>query len=325
MNTRHTPALQSKAWSEITGRVALDLSPANQSLLETLRCPNGWIFSLWTSLHLSVWLLLVLWAKSSDGILLGLALSPLIGSQLHALTILQHDCGHGSAYRSASANLWVGRFLAWFIFMPFTTFTYLHKRHHAFLGQPDRDPDEWFYAGGVRRLFLRECLFLPRFVYESLGRRLPEKIRRQVWRELAFNTVTWLAAIGASVHCGAFGWFLATFLLPTAWLALVINPISRGYEHFPMAELGRERPERLNLSHNTITVTSRVFGLLWANITYHVEHHLYPTVPFYRLPCLYALLRGKDYPREPYPLFRLLHGTAPEAPAQGDAQSAEAG
>ncbi|MEW5754898.1 MAG: fatty acid desaturase [Pseudomonadota bacterium] len=298
--------LDGKAWSEISGRAELHLDAADRPALEQLKRPDGAIFSLWVMLHLGLWGLGAIGAWFLRDTYWVLVCSLLLGSQLHAITILQHDCGHGSAYRSPAANLWVGRVLAWFIFMPFTTFTHLHKRHHAFLGQPDKDPDEWFYAAGVRWLFLREMLFLPRFIYESLGSRLPERLRQQVWRELAFNTVSWLILLAAAMHFDALGWFVMACLLPMALLALVINPISRGYEHFPMAEMIGAEPQRLDLRANTVTVTSKLLGLLWANITYHVEHHVYPNVPFYRLPAVHVLMRHKRYCREPYPLFRML-------------------
>ena len=50
---------------------------------------------------------------------------------------------------------------------------------------------------------------------------------------------------------------------------------------------------------NPVTVTSRILGVMWANITYHVEHHLYPRVPCHRLPELHALMRGRDYITSP--------------------------
>ena len=33
-------------------------------------------------------------------------------------------------------------------------------------------------------------------------------------------------------------------------------------------------------------------------VNYHLEHHLYPAVPFYHLPRLHRLLRREVYPRE---------------------------
>ncbi len=298
-----------KTWNEISGRAELHLGELERSTLEKLKHPNGGAFTLWVVFHLSVWGLGVLAVLLLHDTPWVVVCSLVLGNQLHAITILQHDCGHGSAYRHPAANLWVGRLLAWFIFMPFTTFTYLHKRHHAFLGQPDKDPDEWFYAGGVRWLFIREMLFLPRFVYESLGARLPERLRQQVRHELAFNSLSWLVLLSVSIYTDLIGWFVMAFLLPMVLLACVINPLSRGYEHFPLAEMaGSDASDagRFDLRTNTVTITSPLLGFLWANITYHVEHHVYPNVPFYRLPRLHSLMRHKHYYQERYPLYRLL-------------------
>lgn len=286
-------------------RSALSLGPQSARLLEQMSTPDGRIFSAWLAAHLAVWAagvagVIVLQGQPLVQWLIGAVL----GSQLHALTILQHDCGHRSAFRSATANLWTGRVLAWFIVMPFTTFTELHRRHHGFTGDNRHDPDEWFYAGGARQLFLRECLFVPRFIWLSLTR-LGADVRRRAAAELAFNLLTHSALIAALAVAGAFEVLTFAYLLPMAWLALVFNPISRGYEHYPMAGLAHDDPRRTDLRFNTITVPSRLIGLAWANIGFHVEHHMYPRVPFHRLPQLHRLFHGKVYRLAPYPLHRL--------------------
>lgn len=285
-------------------RAALALGAEQHERLQALAQPNGAVFSTWAVAYLAAWALGVLFVASTDQPLLQGLLSALLGSQLHALTVLQHDCGHRSAYASPRANLWVGRLLAWFVFMPFTTFTELHRRHHGFLGDRRHDPDEWFYEGGPRQLFLRECLFMPRFIWLSLLRMPAGETRSRVARELAFNAVTHAALIAALLASGATDLLLYAYALPMAWLALVFNPISRGYEHLPMASLPPDDLRRGDLRCNTISVTSRVVGVLWANIGFHVEHHMYPRVPFYRLPALHRLFAAKAYRRAPYPLYR---------------------
>ena len=238
--------------------------------------------------------------------LLKAILSLLLANQLHAITVLQHDCGHGSAYRSAAANLWVGRVLAWFIFMPFTTFTVIHRRHHVYLGDPKKDPDEWFYASGRMVAFSRKVMFVPYFTLRSLtdfGRDVRlcasclrwSSSERTVWVALGY----WLSTHG---HAGLLIWGA---VIPMALLAFVVNPISRAYEHYPMTTLERGDRRREDIRFNTVTVTSRILGVLWANITYHVEHHLYPRVPCHRLLQLHHLLKGRDYIVAPFVLCPL--------------------
>lgn len=296
-------------------RAALGLPAAHLAELDRLCTPDGRAFSAFSALYLAAWAAgVALVAVCSQPWLL-LALSALLGSQLHALTVLQHDCGHRSAYRSAAANLWVGRLLAWFVFMPFTSFTELHRRHHGSLGDAKQDPDEWFYEGGARWLFLRECLFMPRFIVLSLTRLPRGEARSRVVAELLFNTLSHAALIAVLAAAGQLQLLVFAYLLPLLWLACVFNPISRGYEHFPMACLAPGDARRHDLRHNTISVTGRVAGALWANIGFHVEHHMYARVPFYRLPALHRLFAGKRYRAAPYPLHQLArHADALRAP-----------
>jgi beta-carotene hydroxylase len=287
-----------------TGRLMIQFGPEAIATLHELCRPDGRIFTLIAGAHLAVYAAAIASIAWGPPVIVQALLSVVAANQLHALTVLQHDCGHGSAYSSARANLWVGRFLAWFIFMPFTTFTMAHRRHHNFLGDPAQDPDEWFYAGGGVMLFLREALFLPYFTWISLVRYGPA-VRRAVLWELTATTLIWTVVIAAMINAGLSHLLLWGVVAPMAILAIVINPISRGYEHYPMTGLKRGDGRRDDLRFNTVTVTSKILGVMWANITYHVEHHLYPRVPCHRLPELHALMRDRDYIKSPFVLYPL--------------------
>ncbi len=285
------------------GRDTLEVDPQDKEYLKTLLRPNGWRFSLWGGLHLSLWVLFAALIFATDNLLVQILCSLMLGNVLHAMTILQHDCGHGSAYRSASANLWVGRFLAWFIIMPYTTFTVAHRWHHRSLGKPAEDPDDWFYAAGPRWLFVREWLFVPRFIMISLLR-YGREVRNTVLMELLFNLTGWAMMIALAYEFDLIREFVLILAIPLALLALVINPISRGYEHYPLALIREDDADRLNIAAGTVTVTNQLLGFLWANITYHVEHHVYPAAPLYNLPKIHRLMRQRDYIRVPYPLYK---------------------
>lgn len=282
--------------NQSTGRAYLQLGMENAHLVKSLSTPNGKVFIAWSLVYIALWMILMLGLYfSKENWFIQFILSILIASQLHTFTILQHDCGHKAAFQSDLANLWVGRFFAWFIFMPFTVFTELHRRHHAHLSDPKRDPDEWFYVAGKKWLFLRESLFMPRFIWLSLTNDFSAKVKGRVVRELLFNAISmglvlhllWINDLQMIVWLG--------FIFPMLILAIIINPISRGYEHFPLASMARSDPRRRDIRFNTVTVKNVVIGFLWANINYHVEHHLYPRVPFYRLPLLHRMLDGKSY------------------------------
>ena len=85
----------------------------------------------------------------------------------------------------------------------------------------------------------------------------------KVWREF---TMYWLVPFGT-------------------WLNMVahIRSIS---EHFSL-------PSSYNSSNRTRTLILSFFEKLFLipnNINYHIEHHLYPSVPFYRLPEIHNFL-----------------------------------
>ncbi len=301
-------------------RAALKVERARQAELLALQQPAPLQFMLWASLHVTIWLACAWVIVASANPVWHMVATLIMGSQLHAFTVLQHDCGHQNAFRSSLANLWMGRFMAWFIVFPYSSFTECHKHHHRYLGDPDKDPDEWNYARGVKWMFLRIAVFVPRFTYFSLVR-YGKAVRNRVLRELSFNLLSMAALCAWFVSRGMAYEFVLIFVVPLLLLAVVINPISRGYEHLPMATLEPGHEDRLDLAKNTITVTSRVVGLLWANINYHVEHHVYPGVPFCNLRKLHNLLESKAFLRDRWLLARLFARRS-EAGADAEPQRA---
>jgi len=289
MDIKHAILIQQKSRQELH-------VDENKDLIMKFSTPNGIYFTIWCIFYLSIWLLALYGIIVSESLWVKLLLSLAMGSLLHTLTILQHDCGHQSAYKSKILNLWVGRFLAWFIYMPFTTFTELHRWHHTCLGQSPKDPDAWFYADGNRWLFLRECLFMPRFIYLSLTRDdIKSEHKTSIKKELCFNTITLVVLCLVLILIGRYDIALFGFILPMLSLGCIFNPISRGIEHYPLSCMSVHDERRLSLQHNTLSIHNRLLGLLWANINYHVEHHVYPRVAFYRLPAVTKLIQHKPY------------------------------
>ncbi len=298
----------------LASRARLRLSGSAQHELNALMKPAPAVFLRWLAIHLGVWLAAALLVLASDSLLLHALAVLVMGSQLHAFTVLQHDCGHQSAFASTRLNNAVGRALAVFIVFPYSAFTECHKNHHRYLGDVHKDPDDWHYAGGVKWLFLRIALFVPRFIWFALTR-YGSAVRNRVLLELAGNLLLMAALAAVFASQGLIYAFVLIFVLPLLLLAVVFNPLSRGYEHFPMATLAEDDPARLDLAHNCVTVSSRLLSLAWANINYHVEHHAYPAVPFHNLPRLAELLANKPYQRDRWLLERLFR-RRDSAPAQ---------
>jgi fatty acid desaturase len=105
----------------------------------------------------------------------------------------------------------------------------------------------------------------------------------------------WVAVIACSVATGS---LLPLMLvgLPSMygrWLLVVFGTT----QHAGLAE------DVLDHRLNTRTVMmGPVLRFLYLNMNYHLEHHMYPAVPYHALPRLHELLAG-DLP-EPYPNMR---------------------
>jgi beta-carotene hydroxylase len=247
----------------------------------------------------------------TDSLALEIATALVMGNQLYLLFILHHDCVHYTACKSRRWNVLLGRMYALFLVKTFTATLETHKRHHAFLGEPGKDPDEKFYAAGIRWVWVRYWQNFSWHTYLSLTKYGP-KVRTVVALEQLANLAFWGAVHAVLYQFGMLREALFIFWIPAATIILVIGPITRAYEHLPLAHYAPEDARRFDIASNTVTVTSRLLGLFWANITYHVEHHSYPRVPFYRLARVHALLHTRadtPYLLAPYTLYGVSKGT----------------
>ena len=105
------------------------------------------------------------------------------------------------------------------------------------------------------------------------------------------NSVRWMSVFVAVVAlCSAlvFGWWtpLLFWLLPQ----MVGQVFLRLYlltEHTGCEETAN------GLLNTRTTLTSRLMRLLMWNMSYHTEHHLYPSIPFHRLPAAHQAVRAR--------------------------------
>ena len=238
-------------------------------------------------------------------------LSVLLGWQLYVLFVLHHDCMHGSAFRKDFYNRLMGRIYAITFTMTFSVNRQTHMRHHAYITDPERDPDEYYFSGKLHQIWLRIWRYYEWYTRIALTR-YGKQVRNTVIMEQLFNVAVWAVIHVALIMAGMGLKALFIFWLPLAVVALVINPITRGYEHAPITLYDKDDPRRLDMSANAITVSNPWYGWACANITYHVEHHAYPSCPFYNLRKLHNIFQEEqlNYLVAPYPLYKVWKGRA---------------
>ncbi|MEO2033296.1 MAG: fatty acid desaturase family protein [Planctomycetaceae bacterium] len=221
-----------------------------------------------------------------------------IAARQHALLILMHDGSHFRLLRNHGWNDRVSNWLcAWPLLVTTGGYRQNHLAHHSHLNTDD-DPDwirkyghaDWDFPKSRRDivlLLLRELCgggFLQALssIRDLSGRKLNAgKNQGRKWERIAYYA---LAAVGISLFKM---WVpvLLLWFLPAFTLLTVILRIRSIAEHF-----GIEGEHELNMSRNVHCRWWERFLLAPHNSGYHLDHHLYPSVPFYYLPELHAEL-----------------------------------
>src|SRR6266404_5836164 len=157
---------------------------------------------------------LIIWALIQNaldhGYWLGLLLAVPAAGLLVRLFMIQHDCGHGSFFRSRLANDWVGRVIGVLTLTPYDYWRRTHAAHHAGSGNLDRRG-----LGDVDTLTVRECLALPRsrrLLYRLYRHPLPIGLMRSGWQPW-ISTMATNAAITILVATMIWLVGIRTFLL----------------------------------------------------------------------------------------------------------------
>jgi omega-6 fatty acid desaturase (delta-12 desaturase) len=223
---------------------------------------------------------------------------------LTRLFIFQHDCGHGSFFRSAAANRWVGAVLGVITLTPYQYWRRTHAIHHATSG--DLDGRE---MGDINTLTVGEYLALSRWgklcyrLYRNMAvllvlgplyqfvlkQRLPFDMPRGWRRE--WSSVLWtnvalagvLVAMWATIGLGT---FVAVHLPIVAisgaagiWLFYVQHQFEDTYwENHPQWDF-----HRAGLEGSSYFDLPPLLHWFTGNIGYHHVHHLSSRIPSYRL------------------------------------------
>ena len=267
-----------------------DPCPLGRDELDAL----GQASSARSALHVSAeWLGVVgaAWAAEAVGPW-GLLLSvPWIGARQHALAALAHEGTHGRLFPGRWNAALAEALCAWPLLMSTSAYRRVHLQHHAHLGT-ERDPD-WVRA--------RPDRWTPRRWREeergpSGARRIAMLLgleRRNAGLTAMFTgsrpdpwRVLYMVALVALVTATG-GWRLVGlhWLLPLLFAFLPAMRLRGIAEHWAL-QGGDERGAARTL---LLSAPAR-WLLLPKNIHYHLEHHLYPSVPFHALPRLHARL-----------------------------------
>jgi fatty acid desaturase len=225
----------------------------------------------------------------------------LFGSTL-SLTVysLSHECSHGTVFRSR----WLNETIFWATSLLFGQEVlyrrYSHAAHHThtmFVGHDAQLPFAqpvglkayllWYSGVLYHSQFLRVLFLhsLGRFSDKTRSFTPPEELPRMVRNSRLFIVIYAGAA--------AVSWYFSTSVLLWIWLLpkLAGDPVMLTYagsQHFEKEE------NTIDLRRSTRSLRPNwLIDLFYWNMSFHIEHHLYPTVPFFALPKLNALIKDR--------------------------------
>jgi fatty acid desaturase len=238
---------------------------------------------------------LAVWALAAwlcpRGVAWHLAVAFLIGAvPMHDLLLQGHEGNH----RMLSRMRVVNEVLTWFthaiIGLSHTAHRAFHLEHHRH-AHTQRDPEVVFLDSLIAGVPGWAYLLIPTRVHWAvntwpLSNRTREASALTVGRDLAATGVLHLLALVA-LGASSYIWFV---LVPAATgfpLAFGIRSICE--HHYTTAGSRWTSSRHVQTSH--------LIELVWSNVNYHLEHHLFPTVPFHQLPAVRRLL-ARHYAQE---------------------------
>jgi len=221
--------------------------------------------------------------------------------------IFQHDCGHGSYFRSARANRWVGLLCSVVTLTPYENWKRQHAGHHMHWNDLDNrhsgsdiystclTVDEFRALPPSKRAFYRfvwnpfvALVLLPPVVFLLIYRLpfdTPAAWKRER-RSVHITNFALFAVFAALVY--AFGWRDVLLVhLPTSMLAAITGvwmfSLQHRFEGAMWARDGVWNAERASIEGSSHLVLPKILQWFTGNIGFHHIHHLDPRVPNYRL------------------------------------------
>lgn len=206
-----------------------------------------------------------------------------------------HDGIHQAIGGDDARFRWLNNLLAWVggiaTLIPFRGYDTMHLVHHRYTNDFERDPDTWC-AGSPRNplmLALRFFTQMPHYIYlmTKFGFWKDPKERGGYYIAASHHIIAW-SLVGVGFVYG-FGWeILMLWIFPTFLNEALIGLVFNFLPHHPYNSRERYTDSGVFLLpwpiHRLVT---------WLDMyqTYHLMHHLFPRIPFYRIGRAFHAMR----------------------------------
>jgi fatty acid desaturase len=212
-------------------------------------------------------------------------LAALVGLTVFNFTVLLHEQLHQLVFTKPHPRR--HRFLGWlYAFwsgISASQFTRWHLDHHANLGSDTLDPKRHHLSPKINARWLKLLYFTPAlfFIYFRAAARetagYDGALRKRIARERLVSVGGHLAIQAALVGFGGWGVWLRVYALPVYAVFPVAFALNRLGQHYAIKT---DDPA----GWTTWVPGTWFWDFAYLNSNYHLEHHLFPSVPCYHLP-----------------------------------------
>jgi fatty acid desaturase len=217
-----------------------------------------------------------------------------------------HELSHGTPFKTRWLNDVLYHLSAFMTLHEGYYWRWSHSRHHTHTIIVGRDPEIAVPRPPSIWGLVADLFFLrigPRMI-ASIVRNATGNLTEEGSHfipESEKSKVVWSSRAYVAIFAGTIGACFATAsILPAMFIVLPRfygGPLSQLFNITQHTALDEDvYDHRLN----TRTVyMNPVFNFLYMNMNYHIEHHMFPMVPFYRLPELHEMIKDQCPPAYP--------------------------
>lgn len=194
---------------------------------------------------------------------------------------MAHDATHSTVFTNRKMNDWAGR-LAMLLLEPgpfFQVFRFIHMKHHKFTNDSEKDPDAYCGTGPRWALPFKwltlDIIYFKIYLSSDTFQKRPKSERREFYLAVLFT----LSVITVVTLAGWLHYYMLLFFIPTRIAKYIIVIAIDFLPHYPHEARAKDAP---------FQCTSNRVGMEWLLTplliyqNYHLVHHLYPAIPFYR-------------------------------------------
>lgn len=236
----------------------------------------------------------------------------IIGTRQHALFVIAHDAAHYLLYEKRWLNDLAGRACATLQGLSMCTYRVIHRLHHNNL-YGELDPDTALHGGYPRgkwyliRKLLKDLSGLTAWkTYAYFLGGAPalntstqvalrplddtsQKLRSQARTDRNLVIAFHLAALAGFAAAGYLIEYLVLWVLPLVTVVQAILRLRAIAEHGATTDFSSP----LTAARTNVAPAWLEWLIFPHHVNYHIEHHLYASVPHYNLPALHREMRAR--------------------------------